>query len=65
MCGGRVWAIEGYGEERDRFWNVMNRILDRVGNGYSPCILRDLNNWIGDRMRASITGVPGENDNGR
>ena len=32
------------------------------------CILGDLNGWIEDRMRASITGafrVPGENDNGR
>ena len=23
---------EGYGEERDRFWNDKDRILDRVGN---------------------------------
>ena len=48
-------------EERDRFWNDMDRILDRVGNGCRLCIL-------GDRMRASIAGtfgVPGENDNGR
>ena len=42
------------GEERDRFWKDMNRILDRVGNGYRLCIL-DLNGWIGDRTRASIT----------
>ena len=31
-------------------------------------MLGDLNGWIGDRMRASITGafgVPGENKNGR
>ena len=25
---------EGDGEERARFWNNMDRILDRVGNGY-------------------------------
>ena len=32
------------------------------------CVLGDLNGWIGDRMRAGITGdfeVPGENENGR
>ena len=32
------------------------------------CILGDLNGWIGDRMRAGITGafgVPGENNNVR
>ena len=59
---------EGDGEERDRFWNDMDRIVDRVGNGYRLCTLRDLNGWIGDRARATITGafrVPGENDNSR
>ena len=25
---------EGNGEERDRFWNDMSRIMDRIGNGY-------------------------------
>ena len=46
----------------------MDRILDRVGNGYRLCILGDLNGWIRDRTRASITGafgVRGENDNCR
>ena len=59
---------EGDVEERGRYWNDMDRILDRVGNGYRLCILGNLNGWMGDRMRASITGafgVPGENDNGR
>ena len=40
----------------------MDRTLDSVGNGYKLCILGDLNGWIGDRTRASITGafgVPG------
>ena len=55
-------------EERDIFWNDMDRILDREGNGYRLCILGDLNRWIGDRTSAGMTGafrVPGENDNGR
>ena len=46
----------------------MDRILDEVGNLYRLCILGDSNGWIGDRMRAGITGafgVPGENDNDR
>ena len=54
---------EGDGEERNRFWNEMDRVLDRVGNGYMLCILGDLNGWIGDRVKGSITGVfgiPGE-----
>ena len=41
----------------------MDRLLDRVENGYRLCILGDLNRWIGDRMRSGITGafgVPGE-----
>ena len=54
---------EGDGEERDRFWNGMDRILDRVVNRYRLCLLGDLKRWIGDRTRAGITGafeVPGE-----
>ena len=46
----------------------MDRIMDRVGNSYRLCVLGDLNGWIGDRVRASITGafgVLGENENGR
>ena len=38
--------------------------LNRIGNGYRSCILGDLNGWIEDRKRASITGafgVPREN----
>ena len=34
---------EGDGEERDRFWNDMDRTLDSVGNVYRLCILGDLN----------------------
>ena len=59
---------EGDGKERDRFWNDLDRIVDRVGNGYRLCILGNLKGWIGDRVRAGIIGVfrvPGENDNGR
>ena len=66
--------VVGYGpsegdiKERDRFWNDMDRILDRVGNGYRLCILGDLKRRIEDRTKANITGafgVPAENDNGR
>ena len=47
----------------------MDRALDdSAENGYRLCFLGDLNGWIGDRTKASITdafGVPGDNDNGR
>ena len=59
---------EGNGAEKDRFWYKMDRILDKVRNAYRLCILGDLNRWIGDRARASITGafgIPGGKDNGR
>ena len=70
----RVCVVVGYGpndgdsEEKDRFWNDIDRTLDIVGNGYRLCILGDLNGWIGDKTRADITiafGVSGENVNGR
>ena len=53
---------EGDGEEGERFWNDMDRILDRVGNGYSVHS-GNLNRWIVDRTKACITGafaIPGE-----
>ena len=31
------------GEERDRFWNDMDKTVDNVGNGYRLFILRGLN----------------------
>ena len=59
---------KGNGEERERFWNDLNRTLDSVRNEYRLYVLGDLNGWIRDRVRAGITGafgVPGENDDGR
>ena len=35
----RYGPIEGDVEERDRFWNDMDRTLDSVWNGYRLCIL--------------------------
>ena len=42
--------------------------LDSIGNGYRLCIVGDLNGWIGNRTKGSITGsfgVPGENVKGQ
>ena len=36
---------EGDGEEREKFWNDLDRIVDRIGNGYRLGILGDLNDW--------------------
>ena len=33
---------EGDDEERERFWNDLDRIVDRVGNEYRLCPLGDL-----------------------
>ena len=46
-----VWynPNEGDDEEREIIWNDLNRIVDRVGNGYRLCMLGDLNGWTGDR----------------
>ena len=58
--------VKGNGEERERLWNDLDRIVGSVGNGYRLYIQRDLNGWIGDRGRARIIGVfgvPGGNDN--
>ena len=30
-------------EERERFWNDLDRVVYRLGNGYRLCMLRDLN----------------------
>ena len=53
MCGG---------EEREMFWNDLDRIGDIVGNEFKLFVLGDLNGLTEDRVRADITcafGVPG------
>ena len=55
---------EGKSKEREMLWNDLDRISDREGNGYTLCMLGDLNGWV----RVGTTnafGIPGENDNGR
>ena len=29
-------------EEREKFWNDLDSVADRVGNGYRLCVLQDL-----------------------
>ena len=65
----KICVVVRYGpneddDERDRFWNYIDRTLDSIGNGYRLCILRDLNGCIGDRITCAF-GAPGENDNSR
>ena len=63
----KVYVVVGYGPNEDG-GEERDRILDSLENGYRLCTLVDLNEWIGDRTRTSITstfGVPGKNDNGR
>ena len=55
-------------EERERFWNYLDRVVDRIGNGYRLCVLGGPNGWVVNRFREGITagfGVSAENDNGR
>ena len=33
---------ELYGKERERFWNELDRNVDRIGNGYTLCVLEEL-----------------------
>ena len=45
-----VLVIHGLTErdvvERDRFWSDLNKVVDRVSNGYRLCVI-DLNGWMG------------------
>ena len=34
---------EGEVEERERFWSDLDRVVDRIGNGYRLWVLGDLN----------------------
>ena len=58
----------GSTEERERFWNDLDGIVNRVENEYRLCVVEHLNGCIGYRVRPGITGiygVLGENENGR
>ena len=54
MCGGVAWS-HWRDEERERFWNDLEKIVDRVGNGYKVRGLGDWNGWVGDREKVGIT----------
>ena len=50
------------------FLSLLDRVVERLGNGYRLCLVEDLYEWVGDRLRVGISGefrAPGENDNGR
>ena len=51
------FSDEGNCEEREKFWNDLDKVLDRVDNGYRLCVLGDLNGWVEDRVRVGITGA--------
>ena len=38
-------------EERERFWEDIDRVFDRNSNGYALFVLGDMNVWVGDMMR--------------
>ena len=53
--------------EKDKFWNDLRNVMNKVGNGYRLLVVGDLNGWVGDEAIDGITGkfgVPGVNENG-
>ena len=58
MIKGRVFVsyviIEGDNQERERGWNNLKRVLDRVLNGYKLCVMGDLNRWVSYRVEKFI-----------
>ena len=61
-------VVEVQVEERERVWNDLDMVADRVGIVYRLYVLRDLNGSIGDRLKGSISGgfgVPRDNGMGR
>ena len=42
---------EGEVAKCEKFWNDLERVGDRVSNGYRLCVLGDLNEWVGDKVR--------------
>ena len=51
--------------KKERFWNDLDRNMDRVRNGYRLWVLGDLNGCIGDRMRADIGNTKFKHKSGK
>ena len=49
----KVCVVVGHGPN-EGIAEEMDKTVDRLGSGYRLCVLRDLNGWIGDRVRADI-----------
>ena len=41
-------------EERERFWNDLEKAVDRIINWYRLSVLGDLNGWVRDRAVESV-----------
>ena len=48
-------STEGEVEERERFWNDLDWVVDTVGIVYMLCVEGDKNGGFGDILRAGIT----------
>ena len=40
------FCSEGEGKERERLWNDLDKVLERVSNGYRLCVLGDQNRFV-------------------
>ena len=49
----------GYDEDWEKFWNDLDRIVDKIGNGYGLCNLGDLSQLVGSRVKVDVTGAFG------
>ena len=46
-------------EKRERFWNDLDRLVERVGNGCRFCVIGTLNGYVGDKVRVYIADTFG------
>ena len=44
----KVGVVIVYGPTREVFWNKLDWVVDRVGNGYRLCMVEDLA-WVCER----------------
>ena len=42
LCVAVEYDLEGKNEKRKRFWDYLDRVLDRIGNEYRFCVMGDL-----------------------
>ena len=68
VCCYSICSYRNDDEEREKFWNDLGNVSDKIDNVYRMYVTGTLNGRVDDGVKWDMTvafGVPGKNESGR